>query len=193
MNTDTVILPNFTAYMGKTIRLYGFSSLENPKAVKIFLEQHTGEGTVCGVELGQHKTDSRAHAKVQFTDTESAQTILNLADQRLWYNEDSYLKGECCLDLLPDTRNFLSSIESITLHFGCQISMEKFSVFWKTENVTVKFGIGVRKLYFFFSYLSVEYKLDLSYESIWQSELHRRRGQTTQFLIIKVCLLNNFC
>ncbi|KAL5553267.1 hypothetical protein UlMin_040668 [Ulmus minor] len=171
--------------MGKTIRLYGFSSHENPKAVKIFLEQRSGEGTVCGVEFGQYRTDSRAHAKVQFTDTESAQIILTLADQRLWYNED-YLKGEWCVDLIPDPINFLCSIESITLHFGCQISMEKFSVLWKTENVTVKFGIGVRKLYFFFSYLSVEYKLDLSYENIWQSELHRPRGQTTQFLIIKL-------
>ncbi|KAL5553261.1 hypothetical protein UlMin_040662 [Ulmus minor] len=171
--------------MGKTIKLYGFSSPENPKAVKIFLERHTGEGTVCAVKVGQNKTDSRAHAKVQFTEAESAQIILNLADQRLWYNEDSYLKGEWCLDLLHDPGNFLCSIESITLHFGCQISNEKFSVLWKTEDVTVKFGIR-QKLYFFFSYLSAEYKLDLSYENIWQSELHRPRGQTTQFLTIKL-------
>ncbi|KAL5553262.1 hypothetical protein UlMin_040663 [Ulmus minor] len=174
--------------MGKTIQLYGFSSVESPEAVKEFLESYTGEGTVCAVEVGQHKLGSRGNAKVQFTDAESAETILALAkdDQRLWY-DDSYLKARNWYpDLLAEPRSFLCSMDEITLHFGAQISNDKFSSLWKRKNVTVKFGVGLRKLYFLFSYGFVEYKLELSYDNIWEIELHRSYGQRTQFLIIQL-------
>ncbi|KAL5553263.1 hypothetical protein UlMin_040664, partial [Ulmus minor] len=166
--------------MGKTIQLYGFASLVSEKAVKEFLESYTGEGTVCDVEVEQHKLGTRGKAKVQFRDDESAETILALAKdaQRLWYDEDSYLKARECY---PD-----NSMDEITLHFGGQISKEKFSSLWKMENVTVTFGVGLRKLHFFFSCGFVEYKLELSYDNIWQIELHRPHGQRTQFLIIQL-------
>ncbi|GAY55031.1 hypothetical protein CUMW_161280 [Citrus unshiu] len=52
--------------MAKKISLYGFASHVSARAVKEFLEGHTGEGTVSDVEVGQNK-GSRAHAIVEFT------------------------------------------------------------------------------------------------------------------------------
>ncbi|KAA8529775.1 hypothetical protein F0562_034125 [Nyssa sinensis] len=66
------------------------------------------------------------------------------------------------------------------------VSKEKFSVLWRRTNVSVKFGFGLRKMYFFPSYLSVGYKLQLSYENIWQIELYRPHGQTAKFLLIQL-------
>ncbi|PON45921.1 RNA-dependent RNA polymerase-type [Parasponia andersonii] len=173
--------------MGKTIQLYGFSSVELPEAVKSFLEQYTGEGTVSAVEVGQYNIESRAHAKVLFTDSESADTILLMAeDQELWY-DDSYLKArELNIEIVPKPKTFLYSMEDITLLFGCQVSKEKFSFLWRRKNVCVKFGTGLRQLYFLFSYCSVEYKLELSFENIWQIELHCPQGQTTKFLVFQL-------
>jgi RNA-dependent RNA polymerase len=75
------------------------------------------------------------------------------------------------------------------LHFGYQISKETFSVLWKQEDVSVSFDSDRRKLFLFLSYLSEEYKLELSFDSIWQIKLHRPRGQATKFLLIQVCCL----
>ncbi|PON45920.1 RNA-dependent RNA polymerase-type, partial [Parasponia andersonii] len=165
-------------------QLYGFSSFELPEAVKSFLEQYTGEGTVSAVEVGEHKIKSRAYAKVQFNDSESAETILSMAkDQELWY-DDSYLKArELNKEIVPEP---LYSMDDITLDFGCQISKDKFSFLWNSKNVCVKFGTGLRKLYFFFAYRSVDYKLELSFENIWQIELHRPCEQTTKFLVLQL-------
>ena len=185
---------NFSFYrMGKkTIQLYGFSSVELPEAVTTFLEQYTGEGTVCAVEVGQYRIKSRAHAKVQFTDSESAETILSMAeDQALWYN-DSYLKARALnSEIVQKPKSILYSMDDIILHFGCQVSKEKFSSLWKRKNVCVKFGTELRKLYFFFTYYSVEYKLELSFENIWQIELHCPCGQTKKFLVLQVCFLKS--
>ncbi|KAA8532479.1 hypothetical protein F0562_032521 [Nyssa sinensis] len=143
------------------------------------------KGTVDAVEVWQSKK-GRACAKVQFTTTGSAEYIISLANQRLWYGS-SYLKAWAMdSDIMPKSNAYLHIMEGMTLHSGCQISREKFSVLWDTENVTVKFGLGLRKMHFLLSYLSVEYKLELSYENIWQIELHCPRGQTAKFLIIQL-------
>ena len=165
------------------IQLYGFSSIEDPEAVKRRLEQDTGEGTVCDVVFGDYMIKSRAHAKVQFIDSESAETVKSLADQRqLWYG-DSYLKAR---DLNTD---ILCSMDDVTMHLGCLVSKEKFSVLWEKENVRVEFGEGLRTLYLYLSHDSVDYKLELSYENIWQIVLHRPRDLTSKFLLLQVCLL----
>ncbi|XP_062113342.1 probable RNA-dependent RNA polymerase 1 [Humulus lupulus] len=174
--------------MGKSIQLYGFPSVENGKQVKSFLEKYTGEGTVYAVEIGQYSIKSREHAKVQFTDTESAETILSMAeDQELWY-KDSYLKArELNTDIIARPKEFPHGIISdITLHLGCQVAEDQFSSLWKRKNVCVKFGIGLRKLYFFFTYCCVDYKLELSFENIWQMELHLPLGKTTKFLVLQL-------
>ncbi|GMY18202.1 probable RNA-dependent RNA polymerase 1 [Fagus crenata] len=77
-------------------------------------------------------------------------------------------------------------MDSITLHFGYQTSRESFSVLWKQENVSVSFDSEKRRLYFFLSYDSVEYKLEISYENIRQIELHYPNVQATKFLLIQL-------
>ncbi|GMY05817.1 probable RNA-dependent RNA polymerase 1 [Fagus crenata] len=77
-------------------------------------------------------------------------------------------------------------MDNITLHFGYQTSREIFSVLWKLENVSVSFKSEKRRLYFFLSYHSVDYKLEISYENIRQIELHRPDGHATKFLRIQL-------
>ncbi|XP_024042707.1 probable RNA-dependent RNA polymerase 1 [Citrus clementina] len=161
--------------MAKMISLFGFASLMSSEAVKEFLELHTGEGTVSNVEVGQ-KEGSRAHAIVEFTTVEAAELIKGLAAERLlWYGK-SYLKASDEKRRIPYYK----------LNFGCQISKDKFSVLWSQENVSVKLCSDLRKFMFFLSYASVDYKLELSYESIWQIELHRPRGHSVKYLVIQL-------
>ncbi|KAH9779507.1 RNA-dependent RNA polymerase 1 [Citrus sinensis] len=165
--------------MAKMIMLYGFGSLASPKAVEEFLEGHTGEGTVSNVEVGQNKC-SIAHAIVEFKTVEAAELIKCLARERLCYG-NSYLKAS---DAKRRTPHYKLG-EDLKLNFGCQISTDKFSVFWSQENVSVKLCSDLRKFGFFLSYESVDYKLELSYESIWQIELHRPSGHSVKYLVIQ--------
>ncbi|CAL5428108.1 unnamed protein product [Camellia sinensis] len=173
-------------WMGKTIHLSGFPYLVSAETVKEFLEQHTGRGTVVALEVKEPKRKgSRAFATVQFATASSADYIISLASRRLYYGS-SYLKAYPKDFDLVQTKAYVHDMESVTLYFGCQISKEKFSVLWKKENVSVKFGFGLRKLYFFLSHFFVEYKLDLFYENIWQIELRRPRDKTSKFLLIQL-------
>ncbi|XP_062109725.1 RNA-dependent RNA polymerase 1-like [Humulus lupulus] len=170
-----------------TIHLYGFSCFEiNDEAVKKFLEQYSGEGTVCGVEVGQ----SRAQANVHFTDFASAEIILSMAnDQELWHGDSCVKAWELGMENVSKPKAMPWSMDqNITLYFGCQVSKKMFSVLWKTKNVGMKLRTQLRKpcLYFYFSYSSAEYKLELSHKSIWQIELHRPLGQTTMFLVLQL-------
>jgi RNA-dependent RNA polymerase len=78
------------------------------------------------------------------------------------------------------------------LHFGYQISKETFSWLWKQEDVSVEFNLKKRKCFFLLSYRSEEYKLEISYDSIWKMQLHRPRGQASKFLLFQVNLLLTF-
>nr|ABI34312.1 RNA-directed RNA polymerase, putative [Solanum demissum] len=170
-------------YMGKTIQVYGFPDLLPAEVVKSFLEKHTGYGTVCALDVKQSKGGSRAFAKVQFVDNISADKIINLASKRLYFGS-SYLKAwEMKTDIVQVA--YVDHMDGITLNFGCQISDDKFAVLGSTE-VSIKFGIGLKKIYFFLSRGSADYKLQLSYENIWQVVLHRPYGQNAQFLLIQV-------
>ncbi|XP_048136370.1 probable RNA-dependent RNA polymerase 1 isoform X2 [Rhodamnia argentea] len=44
----------------------------------------------------------------------------------------------------------------------------------------------MRKLFFLLTYGSVDYKLELSYENIWQIQPHQPRGQTLKYLVIQL-------
>lgn len=173
--------------MGKTIQLNGFPSSVTADEVKVFVERHTGAGTVYAIKVRQNKNvGKRAYAIIQFTTTREAEYIISLANQSLWYGR-SYLKAwQAKLDIVPKPRTFLHSIENITMHFGCQTSKEKFLILWKAENVSVNFGTGMRKLHFSLSDNYVAYRLELSYENVWQIELHRPRGETAKYLLIQV-------
>lgn len=173
--------------MGKTINVHGFSSLVTVDTVREFLEQRTGRGTVYAIKVRLDKRGVRSYAIVQFMNAEYAELIISLASRKdLWYGR-SYLTARGVEhDIVPRPRNLSHSLESITLHFGCQVSTKKFSTLWRSMNVSVNFGIGPRKFRFLLSYYNTEYKLELSYENIWQIELHRARGHMTMYLVIQV-------
>lgn len=176
--------------MGKTIQVSRFPSNVHAEEVKTFLESYTGKETVYALKIRQQKNGGRAYAIVQFTKSTDAELIIRLTNQRLYYGS-SYLKArEMENDIVPKPRTFLHTMEGVTLHFGCQVSNEKFYVLWEEVDVTVNFGMGMRKLQFLLSHHCVEYRLDLFYENIWQIELHRPRNQTSKYLLIQVALLN---
>ncbi|XP_031247750.1 probable RNA-dependent RNA polymerase 1 [Pistacia vera] len=167
--------------MGKSIILYGFVAAEQPEAIKQFLEKILGEGTVTDVGVQQHE-GLRGYAIVHFTTTEAADTIKSLADERLWYG-NSYLKAQV-MGEGPKPGHIQHRIKDVKLHFGFQLSDKTFSSLWTQENVSVKFGLALRKFIFFLSHNSVEYKLQLPYESIRLVEL--RRLQDKRFIIIQL-------
>ncbi|KAE9450874.1 hypothetical protein C3L33_17225, partial [Rhododendron williamsianum] len=173
--------------MGKTISLFGFPYVLSGEIVKEFIERYTGGGTVVALEVREPKKEgSRAYAIVQFTNTRSADKIITLANQKLYFGR-SYLKASTKnFDLVPNPKKYEHVMEGVTICCGCQTSKEKFSVLWEREDITVKFGFGLRKVYFFMSYHALEYKLELFYENILKIELHRPRGQTAKFLLIQV-------
>ncbi|KAI7995264.1 RNA-dependent RNA polymerase 1 [Camellia lanceoleosa] len=174
--------------MGKTIDLAGFPYLVSEETVKELVEQYTGTGTVYLVQVKEpRKKKSRVYARVQFTTVESADLIISLAKQRLIYYETSYLKAyPKKFDIEQEPKEYVHHMEAETLYFGCQTSKNTFSVLWKCENVSVEFWFHRRKLCFFLSYLSVEYKLELLYENIWQIELHCPPDKSTKFLLIQL-------
>ncbi|KDP38127.1 hypothetical protein JCGZ_04770 [Jatropha curcas] len=173
--------------MGKTIQVYGFPSHVTVDEVKKFLESHSGEGTVFAMKIRETKNRGRRkYAIVQFQTARDAELIISLTNKRLRYGT-SYLKARPLdNDIVPKPRTFLHSMDHITLHFGCQISKEKFSVLWTGTNVSVNFGFGMRKLQFFLSHGQMGYKLELSYENVWQMELHCPRGRSVKYLLIQV-------
>ncbi|XP_057550246.1 RNA-dependent RNA polymerase 1 [Amaranthus tricolor] len=175
--------------MGKTIQLSGFPSTVSAEAVKTFLEGRTGKGTVVALKIRQFKTGgTRCYAIVQFTTARIADFILKLSlpPQKFWYGS-SFLKGrEMEHDIVPKPRTYQHTMENISLHVGCQISEEEFVAFWTGESVSLSFGLGLRKFYFYFECLSIEYKLELSYESIWQIELRCPRHVSVKYLLIQL-------
>ncbi|KAM1520582.1 hypothetical protein ACFX10_010942 [Malus domestica] len=178
----TAVAINSINMVKTTIQLYGFSSVESPEAVKAFLEEYTGEGTVSDVKVRPpNDGKSRSYAIVEFTHAESAEIIIPLADDRLLWYGDSYLKARKW-----KVDNFEHSMGLVKLHFGCLVSEEQFSVLWTAPDVQVNFGTEFKNIYFSFSYNSAVYKLEVSTESISQMELHIVRDQLRNYLLIQL-------
>ncbi|KAH6798690.1 RNA-dependent RNA polymerase 1 [Perilla frutescens var. frutescens] len=172
--------------MRKTIHVSGFPYMIAAEEIKRFLERYTGEGTVEALEVKQLKRGSRAYARVQFSSSRCAEIIIDLANTRLYYGS-SYLKAfEQETNLVSNGRTFMHEMDGITLNFGCQVSKERFSVLWKAGDVSVKFGAGLKKMHFHLSHNSVDYRLQLSYESIWQIMLYNTHGQSEKTLLIQL-------
>ncbi|KAI3467225.1 hypothetical protein Pfo_023888 [Paulownia fortunei] len=172
--------------MGKTIQVSGFPYLIPAEVVKKFLEQYTGQGTVVALEVKPSKQRPRAYARVQFTNSIFAELIIKKANDRLNYGT-SYLRAwESNIYIVQNSRTYVHEMEHVTLNFGCQTSRERFSVLWKGAGVSVKFGTGLKKMHFLLCHNSVEYKLQLSYESIWQIVLYIPRDQTEKLLLIQL-------
>ncbi|GJV96678.1 probable RNA-dependent RNA polymerase 1, partial [Tanacetum coccineum] len=90
------------------------------------------------------------------------------------------------MDLVQKPRHYALETNGVTLHFGCQVSKQVLSVLYTMRNASVKFGFGARKLYFGVTEPHASYKLQLSYENIWQVQFHRPRGLTSSFLVIEL-------
>ncbi|KAJ0764721.1 putative RNA-directed RNA polymerase [Helianthus annuus] len=175
--------------MGKTVDVYGFPYLVSADVVKTVLEGYTGVvGSIEALEVRQKRAGDRAYARVQFTTKDHMECILNLANSRqLWYDGRSYLKAwKRDIDLVQKPRQFAFEMEGATLHFGCQVSKTSLSVLYEMGNASVKFGFGLRKLYFGVSEFMTSYKLQLSYENIWQVQLHCPLGVSARFLVIQL-------
>lgn len=173
--------------MGKTIQIYGFTSTASAEKVRKFLERYTGEATVFAVRVRvPRQGGSRLYAIVQFTDKRYADFIISLANGGLPFERFNLKARAAETDIDAKPRSFLDVMEDITLNFGCQTSNEKFSFLWKREKVGVKFGLEMRKIYFFFTYDRAEYKLELFYETIWQLQLHNPQGRRAKFLLIQL-------
>ncbi|KAI3734100.1 hypothetical protein L6452_13562 [Arctium lappa] len=67
-----------------------------------------------------------------------------------------------------------------------EVSKEVLQVLCEMRNVAVRFGFGLRRLYFQVSYPTTSYKLQLSYDNIWQMRLHRSRGHAASYLVIQL-------
>ncbi|KAK6157823.1 hypothetical protein DH2020_012071 [Rehmannia glutinosa] len=174
--------------MGKTIHVSGFPDLVPAERVKRFLEQYTGQGTVIALEVKPSKRGPRPYARVQFMNIRCAEIIMKLASAsaRLYFGSFYLRAWESPIDIIQNPRTFVHEMEQVTLNFGCQTSREKFSVLWKAESVSVKFGTGMKKMHFVLCHNSVEYRLQLSYENIWQIVLYNPHGQTAKLLLIQL-------
>ncbi|KAG8366468.1 hypothetical protein BUALT_Bualt17G0083100 [Buddleja alternifolia] len=172
--------------MGKTIRVSGFPYLIAADVIKEFLESYTGKGTIVALEVKPSRQSSRPYARVQFTNIRCAEIIIELATSRLYYGRSQLKAWESDINIVQNPRSYVDEMEHITLNFGCQISKEKFLVLWKGESVSVKFGTGMKKMHFLLCVNSVQYRLQLSYENIWQIMLYSPRGQTAKLLQIQL-------
>ncbi|GKE83640.1 probable RNA-dependent RNA polymerase 1, partial [Tanacetum coccineum] len=172
--------------MVKTVDVSGFPGLESADKIKTVLERYTGNGSIEALEVKQTNGGTRAYARVQFTTREKVDYIIDLASRsRLRYGR-SYLKvWQKDMDLVQKPRHYALELNGVTLHFGCQVSKQVLSVLYTMKNASVKFGFGARKLYFGFTEPRASYKLQLSYENIWQVQFHRPRGYTSSFLVIQ--------
>uniref|UniRef100_A0A1D1Y120 RNA-dependent RNA polymerase n=1 Tax=Anthurium amnicola TaxID=1678845 RepID=A0A1D1Y120_9ARAE len=174
---------------GKTIQVSGFPLNVGDEQVKEFLESHTCRGTIYALKVRHPKVmkwNSRDYAVVQFTESKFAKIILSKAQHRLMYG-DSYLKArEMERDIVPKPRENMFELSECTLHFGCQVSQDRLSVLFKSTSVEVKFGKNMRKIHFFLSWRDREYKLEFSYESIWEIQLCHSSFQHKDFLMFLV-------
>lgn len=171
--------------MGKTIHVSGFPFRIPAETLVTFFEKLTGKGTVDALEVKSMKLGSRAYVRVQFTSVVYAQMIMTWGRVGLRY-DTSYLKAwEQNIDFVHP-RSYEHEMEGVALNFGCQISKERFSVLWKAANVTVKFGPRLKNMHLFLRHASVEYRLQLFCENIWQIVLYNPRGQTVKLILFQV-------
>nr|XP_043614737.1 probable RNA-dependent RNA polymerase 1 [Erigeron canadensis]XP_043614738.1 probable RNA-dependent RNA polymerase 1 [Erigeron canadensis] len=173
--------------MGKSVNVFGFRNLDPAEDIKTALEGYTGIGTIHALEVRKSKGGPRVYAKVQFTTRERVDYILDLANEkRLWYDGSYLFAWEIDHDIERRPKEFAFDMEDSTLRFGCQISNDTLSVLCEMKNTSVKFGFGLRNLYFIIPYSTTSYKLQLRYENIWQVQLHRSRGLSASYLVIQL-------
>ncbi|KAM0952796.1 putative RNA-directed RNA polymerase [Dioscorea sansibarensis] len=163
---------------GKTIKIYGWPNTVTATEVKEFLEKSVSKGSVVAIKVrGQEDSDGsskKAFAVVQFLISKHVRKVSGGARQgRLKYRTFALTTKTAERDIVPEPRIPLFTWEDATLFLGCPISSEEFSVLCRFNNVRVDFGANLRKICFFISSGNQSYKLELSYESIWEIKLLR--------------------
>ncbi|CAH9095976.1 unnamed protein product [Cuscuta epithymum] len=170
----------------KTVQVFGFPHLVTASDAKRCFERYTGVSSVYAIEVKMAKKGGRAYAKVQFDKATSAELIIALASQKRLYYGSSYLKVWELDAYIVQPRSYIHDMKNTTLCFGCQISDERFYRLCRLEDVSIEFGYGLKKIRFFLSYRSFQYKLQLSYEHIWQIMLYRSPAQNVKYLVIQL-------
>ncbi|KAJ1280935.1 hypothetical protein BS78_04G270300 [Paspalum vaginatum] len=177
--------------MGRTIQVSGFALTDSAETVKKFLEQISGAGTIYALKLRhqQIRAHSTAFAIVQFQTQESA-SLVESAIQRnvLWCGRFHLKVRPAQRDIVPRPRVSMFSLEDAVLHLGCLVKENILSALFSARDVSVQFGFEMKKIDFYLSYMFTKYKLELSYESIWEIQLHRPPAyrSRTKFLLIQV-------
>uniref|UniRef100_M8BB58 RNA-dependent RNA polymerase n=1 Tax=Aegilops tauschii TaxID=37682 RepID=M8BB58_AEGTA len=151
---------------GKTLQVSGFPATFNVHHVKDLLERIVGVGKVCAVKLRPPKNssaNSRSFAIVQFETEAHASLVVNAA------------RG-----------NALRSGRGCNIAFWLPSEGQSLSVLWSGTGVSIEFGFAMKKIDFCLTYNSKKYKLELSYESIWEIQIHQPPGSQKKFLLIQV-------
>jgi RNA-dependent RNA polymerase len=178
--------------VGRTIQVHGFDLTDSAESAKDILERIAGTGTICAVKLRPPRNisaNSRAFAIVQFQTQESASLVEDAARRNALRIGRFYLKARPAeRDIIPRPRIPMFSLEDTVLHLGCLVKENILSAFFRASNVSVQFGFDMKKIYFYLSYNLTKYKLELSYESIWEMQLQRPPAyrSRTKFLLIQV-------
>lgn len=173
----------------RTIQVSGFPMNTKASDAKDFLEKYAGIGKVYALKFRHpkvKKANSRAYVMVQFLTRADAMKIIDKA-HCLRYFDGSYLKvRDVERDIVPNPRRTMAVLEDTTLRCGCLTLPSEFSVLWSKANVKVEFGFNLKRIHFFLSRGEKSYKLELSYESIWEIQLHHSSSQNSKFLVIWV-------
>jgi RNA-dependent RNA polymerase len=182
--------------MGRTLQVHGFALTDSADYVKDSLERIAGTGTVYAIKLRHPKNitaTSRAFAIVQFQTQEIALLVENAAQRNALRSGRFFLKARPAdRDIIPRPRTTMFCLDDAMLHFGCLVKENVLSVLLSAKEVSVHFGFDMRKIYLHLSYNFKKYKLEVSYESIWEIQLHRPPAyrSRTKFLLIQVGSLN---
>ncbi|KAJ0987263.1 hypothetical protein J5N97_005619 [Dioscorea zingiberensis] len=151
------------------------------------LEAKVSKKTSRDLEAKVSKQRSKALAFVQFSTSKHAEDISLIAQQnQLIYKTSTLTTKSAKRDIVKNPRIHLFTLKDAILHLGCAVSAEKFSFQWSCKGVIVDFGFDLRKIVFFISSESQSYKLDLSYDSIWEIKLLRSAENHEKFLLIQV-------
>ncbi|KAK8463078.1 hypothetical protein SEVIR_1G318100v4 [Setaria viridis] len=178
--------------MGRTIQVSGFALTDSAEYVKDFLERIAGAGTVYALKLRHPRNitaTSKAFAIVQFQTQECASLVENAAQRNALRSGCIYLKARPAdRDIVPRPRIAMFSLDAAALHLGCLVKENILYTLFSVRNISVQFGFDMKKIYFYLSYNLIKYKLELSYESIWEMQLHRPPAylSRTKFLLFQV-------
>ncbi|MQM03460.1 hypothetical protein Taro_036243 [Colocasia esculenta] len=174
----------------RTLHISGFPTNVGPEQVKDYLERHTGIGAVYSLKVRHPKTvrpSSRDYAIVQFTERKFLDTILSKCTEEALYYDGSYLVAQVMdRDSVRRPMDTMLGLSERTLHFGCQVSEDRLSVLFSCTDVKVTFGAEMKKIYLFLPWEDHDYKLEFSYESIWEIQLFHSSAQHKDFMLFVV-------